>query len=72
MFKNSFEWRFEFPEVLSDDGTYLGFDVIIGNPPYIQLQKIKEVSEMLQKLNYASFARTADIYSLFYELGTIS
>ncbi|MCA4777904.1 DUF7149 domain-containing protein [Empedobacter stercoris] len=69
MFQNSFEWRFEFPEVLSDDGSYLGFDVIIGNPPYIQLQKMKEASEMLQKLEYASFARTGDIYSLFYELG---
>ena len=29
-----FEWRFEFPEVLNDDGDYLGFDVVIGNPPY--------------------------------------
>ena len=69
MFQNSFEWRFEFPEVLADDGSYLGFDVIIGNPPYIQLQKMKEASNMLQKLNYASFAKTGDIYSLFYELG---
>jgi len=69
MFQNSFEWRFEFPEVLADDGSYVGFDVIIGNPPYIQLQKMKEASNMLQKLNYASFAKTGDIYSLFYELG---
>ncbi|MGC9078964.1 MAG: DUF7149 domain-containing protein, partial [Candidatus Kapaibacteriota bacterium] len=34
-----FEWRFEFPEVLDDDGNFSGFDIVIGNPPYIQLQK---------------------------------
>jgi len=34
IFENAFEWRFEFPEVLNDDGTYQGFDVLIGNPPY--------------------------------------
>ena len=34
IFQNSFEWRFEFPEVLNDDGDFVGFDVVIGNPPY--------------------------------------
>ncbi|MEY3499624.1 MAG: hypothetical protein RL308_1293 [Bacteroidota bacterium] len=34
IFENAFEWRFEFPEVLNDDGTYEGFDALIGNPPY--------------------------------------
>lgn len=34
IFENAFEWRFEFPEVLNDDGDFVGFDVIIGNPPY--------------------------------------
>ncbi len=34
MFARAFEWRFEFPEVLNDDGSYLGFDAVIGNPPY--------------------------------------
>ncbi len=34
VFVNAFEWRLEFPEVLGDDGTYLGFDIVIGNPPY--------------------------------------
>ncbi len=31
---NAFEWRFEFPEVLDDEGKYVGFDVVIGNPPW--------------------------------------
>lgn len=34
MFRNAFEWRFEFPEVLTGQGSYRGFDLIIGNPPY--------------------------------------
>ena len=34
VFENAFEWRFEFPEVLNDNGDFVGFDVVIGNPPY--------------------------------------
>ncbi|AMX49746.1 hypothetical protein A4C56_00005 [Elizabethkingia anophelis] len=69
IYRNAFEWRFEFPEVLDNEGNFTGFDVIIGNPPYIQLQKMGEASAALQKLGYETFARTGDIYSLFYELG---
>ncbi|OBQ31904.1 MAG: hypothetical protein AN487_23390, partial [Anabaena sp. CRKS33] len=35
IYENAFEWRFEFPEVLNDDGVFVGFDVVIGNPPYV-------------------------------------
>lgn len=34
IFENAFEWRFEFPEVLDEKGNYIGFDAVIGNPPY--------------------------------------
>ena len=34
IYNNAFEWRFEFPEVLDDDGTFVGFDLVIANPPY--------------------------------------
>lgn len=34
IFRDAFEWRFEFPEVLDEDGNFEGFDVVIGNPPY--------------------------------------
>ena len=34
IFKNSLEWMFEFPELLDDDGRFIGFDAVIGNPPY--------------------------------------
>ena len=69
IYENAFEWRFEFPEVLNDDGDFMGFDVIIGNPPYIQLQAMKEVSEQLQQFDYKTYEKTGDIYSLFYEKG---
>ncbi|MFD0794633.1 Eco57I restriction-modification methylase domain-containing protein [Mucilaginibacter litoreus] len=34
IYENAFEWRFEFPEVLDNDGLFVGFDIVIGNPPY--------------------------------------
>jgi hypothetical protein len=37
IYESAFEWRFEFPEVLNDDGDFIGFDVLIGNPPYVSL-----------------------------------
>ena len=43
IFEHSFEWRIEFPEVLDDEGSFAGFDIVVGNPPYISaigLQKI--------------------------------
>jgi tRNA1(Val) A37 N6-methylase TrmN6 len=45
IFENAFEWRFEFPEVLNDDGDFVGFDVVIGNPPYLQLSKTKDITK---------------------------
>lgn len=41
IYENAFEWRFEFPEVLNNDGDYVGFDIVIGNPPYFILTKNK-------------------------------
>ena len=69
MYENALEWRFEFPEVLNDEGDFMGFDAIIGNPPYIQLQKLGEMADAYQKMNYETYERTGDIYCLFYELG---
>ncbi len=45
-YHNAFEWRFEFPEVLDDEGNFLGFDCIIGNPPYIDYRKIDEKTKI--------------------------
>jgi adenine-specific DNA-methyltransferase len=70
IYKNAFEWRFEFPEVLGNDGEYEGFDLIIGNPPYIQLQKLNEnTKRALEQQQFETFTKTGDIYQLFYEQG---
>ena len=71
VYQNAFEWRFEFPEVLNDEGDFIGFDVIIGNPPYIQIQKFSGslIQAALQHQNYSTFVKTGDIYALFIEKG---
>lgn len=62
-----FIWKLEFSDVFKEKG---GFDVVIGNPPYIQLQKNEgELANMFEKSGFESFARTGDIYCLFYEIG---
>ncbi|GAA6923761.1 class I SAM-dependent DNA methyltransferase [Helicobacter pylori] len=68
--KNSktLEWRFEFPEVLNDEGDFLGFDCIIGNPPYMQVKK------GLYSSIFYPFSEGKDIgkqntYKVFIELG---
>ncbi|MGL2916765.1 DUF7149 domain-containing protein [Helicobacter pylori] len=65
---NAFEWRFEFPEVLDDEGNFLGFDCIIGNPPYMQVKK------GLYSSIFYPFSEGKDIgkqntYKVFIELG---
>lgn len=65
---NPFEWRFEFSEVLDEGGNFQGFDLIIGNPPYIRQEDIKELKPNLAK-NYKVYKGTSDIYTYFYELG---
>ncbi|WP_139544705.1 class I SAM-dependent DNA methyltransferase [Helicobacter pylori] len=67
-YQNAFEWRFEFPEVLNDEGDFLGFDCIIGNPPYIRQEQIKDLKSLLQKQYQDFYNSTADIYTYFFAL----
>jgi hypothetical protein len=69
IYENAFEWRFEFPEVLNDDGDFVGFDVVIGNPPYFALSKIKEQANYFEIAGYQTYSKGSDIYCLFYEKG---
>ena len=57
------------PEWMFGIGPDQGFDVVIGNPPYVQLQKIKDVSKQLATQGYTTFVATGDLYVLFYERG---
>ncbi len=67
-YHNAFEWRFEFPEVLNDEGDFLGFDCIIGNPPYIRQEHIKDLKPLLEKQYHDFYNSTADIYTYFFAL----
>ena len=60
------EWRIDFADVILNGG----FDVVIANPPYVQLQRNGgELANLYQNVGYTTFARTGDIYQLFYERG---
>ncbi|WQW27990.1 class I SAM-dependent DNA methyltransferase [Helicobacter pylori] len=67
-YQNAFEWRFEFPEVLDDEGDFSGFDCIIGNPPYIRQEHIKDLKPLLEKQYHDFYNSTADIYTYFFAL----
>ena len=70
MFSRALEWRFAFPEVLDDNGRFVGFDCIVGNPPYISISKLSEVNKKaLAKSGYKSFESNGDICMMFYEYG---
>ena len=45
-----FEWRFEFPEVLNENGEFMGFDLVVGNPPYIKEMDNKKLFENTKNL----------------------
>ncbi|WQY49508.1 class I SAM-dependent DNA methyltransferase [Helicobacter pylori] len=67
-YANALEWRFEFPEVLDDEGDFSGFDCIIGNPPYIRQEQIKDLKPLLEKQYQDFYNSTADIYTYFFAL----
>ena len=70
--KKTFEWRFEFPEVLDNEGNFTGFDLIIGNPPYIStldLSKSNTQAKDIYKKHYPNINGLYDIYLLFILLG---
>ena len=69
IFENAFEWRFEFPEVLNNDGDFVGFDVVIGNPPYgVNLNK--DNGKNYGAL-YETFSLRGESYTLFIERGVL-
>lgn len=67
-FRNAFEWAIEFPELLSDDGRFLGFDCVVGNPPYIRVQELPHEDVDYYKAVYSTALKRIDISTLFIEL----
>ncbi|WQY22518.1 Eco57I restriction-modification methylase domain-containing protein [Helicobacter pylori] len=71
-YQHAFEWRFEFPEVLDDEGDFLGFDCIIGNPPYIntrELSKNNSITKEKYRQIYREVSGSYDIFILFILMG---
>lgn len=71
IYKDAFEWRLEFPEVLDEVGNFIGFDVVIGNPPYIDSESmVNKGLEAERKYivdNYQTAKGNWDIYIPFFE-----
>jgi len=61
----AFNWHEQFPKVFEKGG----FDVVIGNPPYVQLQSMGEMSDVYAKCGFETYNKSADLYCLFTERG---
>ena len=79
---SAMDWMTQFPELLDEKGLFLGFDIVIGNPPYINMQSLPDMSTVYEKLKqpvsidshekkplYETFSSMGDICSLFFERG---
>lgn len=76
IYENALEWRFEFPETLDDEGNFMGFDAVIGNPPYIPSSDqneneylSKQREHLMSSLKFRTLCEKWDIYIPFIELG---
>ncbi len=72
LYENAFEWRFEFPQLLNDEGDFIGFDIVIGNPPYLRVQGIRDTNSLFAEelvKKYQSATGSFDLYAIFAERG---
>ena len=71
IYDQAFEWRFEFPALLDEDGNFMGFDIVIGNPPYNELRDlVTSVQEALKTTQYYEHAKGGrlNMFQFFYPL----
>ncbi len=64
IYEDAFEWRFEFPEVLDEDGNFVGFDIVIGNPPY-GAELSNEDKDLFKTIYQNVHMRTPDTFNYF-------
>lgn len=76
IYEQAFEWRFEFPALLDDKGEFVGFDIVIGNPPYISApaqiadeQLAKQRKAIIASQEFKSLFQKWDLYIPFIEFG---
>ncbi len=67
IYKDAFEWRFEFPEILDGEGKFKGFDVVIGNPPYVYRNYDFSKQKLYFAERYTSNEGNFDLYKFFIE-----
>ena len=68
IFRNSLEWMFEFPELLDDEGRFIGFDAVIGNPPYVfAREKISSDEKNYYSQNFEVAKYQLNTFILFME-----
>lgn len=66
--QNYLEWMLDFPELLDENGCFDGFDILVGNPPYIALGADGgRLRKRYRRRQYKTFNSNGDIYFLFYE-----
>ena len=67
---NYVDWKLNFPKILDKNGILVGFDCVIGNPPFIPLKRLDSaVTKKYKEQNFSSFNPNGDLYCLFIELG---
>ncbi len=76
VYEDAFEWRFEFPQLLDEDGKFTGFDIVIGNPPYISSKTqlahpflSAQRNALVASKRYSCLFQKWDLYIPFIELG---
>lgn len=62
--KNAFNWKVQFNKIMEEGG----FDVVLGNPPYVRQERLTDIKPYLEK-HYQTYHGVADLYSYFFELG---
>ena len=71
LYENAFEWRFEFPQMLDNNGNFVGFDIVIGNPPYNELRDLElDMQKVLKDSMFYESAKGGrlNMYQFFYPL----
>ena len=64
---NAFEWAYEFPEIIDDDSQFIGFDIVIGNPPYIRQEDLAQYKTYFKQNFGQTHTGTADLCIFFVE-----
>ena len=68
IYQKAFEWRFEFPQVLDENGDFVGFDVVIGNPPYIGEKGNKDIFQAVAHTEFGKrfYQGKMDLFYFFF------